>query len=171
MGQAYLPLAMSSYDSYSTPLVGRYSSAEMQKLFSLRTRYSTWRRLWLYLAESQKELGLPISDDAIMQMKAHVTVEDDEFEIIALEEKRRRHDVMACVHAYSQVAPAAAPILHWGATSCFVTDGADLIALRDGLDILLPKLARVIKQLRDFALEWKDQPCIPDLSDTLWDGH
>ena len=106
-----------------------------------------------------------------MQMKAHVTVEDNEFEVIALEEKRRRHDVMACVHAYSQVAPAAAPILHWGATSCYVTDGADLIALRDGLDLLLPKLARVIKQLRDFALEWKDQPCIPDLSDAFWDGH
>ncbi|KAI9815015.1 MAG: adenylosuccinase ade13 [Pycnora praestabilis] len=151
---------MASNDIYTTPLTGRYSSVEMQKLFSQRTRFTIWRRLWLYLAESQKELGLLITDEAIAQMQANLTVKDEEFSVIAEEEKKRRHDVMACVHAFSQVAPAAAPIIHWGATSCYVTDGAELIMMRDGLDILLPKLARVIKQLRDFAVEWKDHPCL-----------
>lgn len=88
----------------------------MLKLFSPRTRASTWRQLWVWLAEAGKELGLNISDEAIAQMQAHVTVTDADFEIAAIEEKRRRHDVMAHVHAYGQVAPAAAGIIHWGAT-------------------------------------------------------
>ncbi|KZF19654.1 adenylosuccinate lyase [Xylona heveae TC161] len=151
---------MASNDIYTTPLTGRYSSKEMQELFSLRTRYTNWRKLWLWLAESQKELGLEISDEAIEQMKAHLEVQDDEFPIISAEEKRRRHDVMACVHAYGQVAPAAAGIVHWGATSCYVTDGGDLMAMRDALNLLLPKLARVIHQLKQFAIAHRDLPCL-----------
>lgn len=87
-------------------------------------------------------------------------MQDSEFPVIAAEEKRRRHDVMACVHAYGQVAPAAAGVIHWGATSCYVTDNADLMFLRDGLDVLLPKLARVVSQLRNFAVEYCDLPCL-----------
>ncbi|KAJ5363561.1 Exocyst complex protein exo70 [Penicillium cataractarum] len=149
-----------SNDVYQTPLNSRYASTEMKYLFSPRMRFSTWRQLWIWLAESQKELGLPITDEAIEQMKAHATIQDDEFKVAAEEEKRRRHDVMAHVHAFGQVAPAAAGIIHWGATSCYCTDNADLILLRDGLDILIPKLAVVVDKLSQFAQQYKDLPCL-----------
>jgi adenylosuccinate lyase len=132
----------------------------MKYLFSPRNRFSTWRRLWVWLAESEKELGLDISDEAIAQMKAHQTIQDDEFPVAAEEEKKRRHDVMAHVHTFGLKAPAAAGIIHWGATSCYCTDNADLIFLRDGLDILLPKLATVIEKLSSFAKEYKSLPCL-----------
>lgn len=132
----------------------------MSQLFSARKRYSTWRQLWLWLAEAQQELDLDISDEAIYQMKAHLVLTDDEFQVAEAEEKKRRHDVMAHVHAFGQVAPAAAGIIHWGATSCYCTDNADLIFLRDGLDMLLPKLATVIYKLSEFAKEYKDLPCL-----------
>ncbi|KAL3484478.1 Cullin repeat-like-containing domain protein [Aspergillus germanicus] len=125
-----------------------------------KNRFSTWRQLWLWLAESEKELGLAITDEAIEQMRNHTTIKDEEFKVAAEEEKRRRHDVMAHVHAYGQVAPAAAGIIHWGATSCYCTDNADLIFLRDGLNILIPKLAVVIDKLSAFANQYKDLPCL-----------
>lgn len=150
----------SSYDTFSSPLSSRYASPEMLTLFSPRTRASTWRQLWIYLAQSQKELGLPIPDEAITQMEAAKVMSDEDFKVAAVEEKRRRHDVMAHVHAFGQRAPAAEKIIHWGATSCYVTDNADLIFLRDGLDILLPKLAKVISKLSQFALEQKATPCL-----------
>lgn len=106
------------------------------------------------------ELGLPISDEAIEQMKAHLIIQDEEFAVAAEEEKRRRHDVMAHVKAFGDVAPKASGMIHVGATSCFVTDNADLIFLRDGLDILIPKLATVIDKLANFAREYKDLPCL-----------
>jgi adenylosuccinate lyase len=150
-----------SNDTYQTPLNSRYASTEMKSLWSMRTRFSTWRRLWLYLAESQKELGLQnITDEALEQMRAHITIQDSEFVGIAEEERKRRHDVMAHVWGFGQVAPAAAGIIHWGATSCYCTDNADLIFLRDGLDILLPKLAGVVKKLSDFANEYKSLACL-----------
>lgn len=132
----------------------------MLQLFSPQTRSATWRKLWIWLAEGEKELGLDISDEAISQMKAHVTLTSDDFETAAVEEKKRRHDVMAHVHAFGKVAPEAAGIIHWGATSCYVTDNADLIFLRDGLDMLLPKLAKVIQKLSTFAQEYKNLPCL-----------
>lgn len=132
----------------------------MKTVFSARTRASTWRQLWVWLAEAEKELGLDISDEAITQMKANVVMTDKCFEVAAVEEKKRRHDVMAHVHAFGQVAPAAAGIIHWGATSCYCTDNADLIFLRDGLDLVLPKLATVIHKLSKFALEYKDLPTL-----------
>ncbi|KAF2740684.1 putative adenylosuccinate lyase Ade13 [Polyplosphaeria fusca] len=151
---------MSANDTYQDPLNSRYSSAEMKYLFSPRNRFSTWRQLWIWLAESEKELGLDISDEAIQQMKAHQVIQDDEFKVAAEEEKKRRHDVMAHVHTFGLQAPAAAGIIHWGATSCYCTDNADLIFLRDGLDILLPKLATVIEKLSSFAREHKSLPCL-----------
>ncbi|MCJ1396490.1 adenylosuccinase ade13 [Xylographa bjoerkii] len=133
----------------------------MKHLFSPRNRFSTWRKLWLWLAEAEMELGLDgISEEAIVQMREHVEIRDDEFAVAAEEEKRRRHDVMAHVHTFGLTAPKAAGIIHLGATSCYVTDNADLIFLRDGLDILLPKLATVIQKLADFALDNKDLPCL-----------
>jgi len=107
-------------DSYQTPLGERYASKQMKYIFSSRNRISTWRQLWVWLAESEQELGLDISPEALSQLRNHVVVEDHEFEIAAAEEKRRRHDVMAHVHTYGIAAPAAAGIIHWGATSWFV---------------------------------------------------
>ncbi|ODV92775.1 hypothetical protein CANCADRAFT_30826 [Tortispora caseinolytica NRRL Y-17796] len=151
---------MSSYDSYQTPLATRYASKEMSNLFSLKTRYSTWRKLWLNLAIAEQELGLNITDEAIEQLKAHVDITDEEIVAAEKQEAIVRHDVMSHVHVYGVSAPAAAGIIHLGATSCFVTDNADLIFLRQGYDILLPKLATVIERLSQFALQYKDMPVL-----------
>lgn len=145
---------------YQTPLASRYASPEMAALFSNNTRFGTWRQLWLWLAKAEKQLGLPISDEAIQQMEAHLELTEEDYKVAIEEEKRRRHDVMAHVHAYGQVAPAAAGIIHWGATSCYCTDNADLIFLKKGLDLVLPKLATVIHKLSKFALEYKDMPTL-----------
>lgn len=103
------------FDAYQTSLTGRYCSAEMSQLFSQRSRHSIWRKLWLFLAEAEKELGIEnISDEALSQMREHLTVTDDDFGVAKVEEKKRRHDVMAHVHAFGQVAPAAAGIIHYG---------------------------------------------------------
>jgi adenylosuccinate lyase len=150
----------SQYDTYQNPLGSRYASTEMLTLFSPRTRATTWRQLWIWLAEAQSELGLPIAPEAIQQMKDNLTVIDDDFPVIATEEKRRRHDVMAHVYTYGLRAPAAEKIIHWGATSCYVTDNADLIFLKDALGLLLPKIARCVKKLSDFAQQWKALPCL-----------
>lgn len=124
-------------------------------------RFSTWRQLWVWLAEAEKELGLAgISDYAVADMQAHVTIKDSEFALIEEEEKKRRHDVMAHVYGFGLAAPSAAGIIHLGATSCYVTDNADLIFLKTGLDLLLPKLATVIKKLSDFARIYRDQACL-----------
>ncbi|RYP51291.1 hypothetical protein DL769_010834 [Monosporascus sp. CRB-8-3] len=151
----------SPFDSYQTSLTTRYCSPAMSKLFSQRSRHSTWRKLWLGLAESEKELGIDfITTKALEQMKAHLEVTDEDFEVARVEEKRRRHDVMAHVHAFGVAAPAAAGIIHYGATSCFVTDNAELILMRDALDLLAKKLAKVISNLSSFALKWKAEPTL-----------
>ncbi|KAF3062423.1 Adenylosuccinate lyase [Daldinia childiae] len=145
---------MAGYDYYKTPLDSRYSSEEMKKLFSQRSRHSTWRQLWLWLAEAEKELGLEsITDEALEQMRSHLTVTDDDFNLAIEEERRRRHDVMGHVHAYGIVAPAAAGIIHAGATSCYVTDNTELILMRDAIDLILPKLAKVIRK-------WREEPTL-----------
>ncbi|KAM3079609.1 adenylosuccinase ade13 [Clarireedia jacksonii] len=151
---------MSNYDIYQTPLTSRYASNEMKTIFSSRNRASTWRSLWIDLAEAERELGLDISEEAIEQMKAHRIMTDKDFEVASEEEKRRRHDVMAHVHAFGLVAPKAAGIIHYGATSCYCTDNADLIFQRDALDLVIPKLAVIIHKLAQFALEYKDMPTL-----------
>lgn len=150
-----------SNDAYQTPLASRYASKEMAALFSLKTRYSTWRKLWYNLAVAEKELGLKaITDEAIEQLKAHIEITDEEIEAATKQEAIVRHDVMSHVHVYGETCPAAAGIIHLGATSCFVTDNADLIFLRDGLDILIPKLVNVIDRLSKFAMDYKDMPVL-----------
>ncbi|KAF1810646.1 Adenylosuccinate lyase [Eremomyces bilateralis CBS 781.70] len=151
----------SVYDSYQTTLTSRYCSPEMSKLFSQRSRHSTWRKLWLILAESEKELGIDtITSEALEQMRSHLEVTDEDFEVARVEEKRRRHDVMAHVHAFGEVAPAAAGIIHYGATSCYVTDNTELILMKDAMDLLLRKLAKVIWNISKFATQWKDLPTL-----------
>ncbi|OTB09613.1 hypothetical protein M426DRAFT_316161 [Hypoxylon sp. CI-4A] len=152
---------MVGYDYYKTPLDSRYASEEMKKLFSQRNRHGTWRQLWVWLAEAEKELGLEtITDEALEQMRSHLTVTDEDFKVAIEEERRRRHDVMGHVHAYGVVAPAAAGIIHAGATSCYVTDNAELILMRNALDLILPKLGKVISNLSNFAQQWRDEPTL-----------
>ncbi|MGH0159983.1 UNVERIFIED_CONTAM: hypothetical protein FKN15_038334 [Acipenser sinensis] len=122
---------------YRSPLVSRYASKEMAYNFSDRKKFTTWRKLWIYLAKAEKELGLPITEEQIQEMETNAELID--FQMAAEEEKRLRHDVMAHVHAFSHRCPKAAGIIHLGATSCYVGDNTDLIVLRDGFDILLPK--------------------------------
>lgn len=149
---------MSAHDRYSSPLAERYASQPMLELWSARQRFGLWRRLWLHLAEAQRELGLPFPDDAIEQMRAHV--DDIDFDAVAAYERRLRHDVMAHIHAYGDVAPAAKPFIHLGATSAFVTDNTDLILMRRGLVLLRAEAMRVLRSLSSFARRWRDEPTL-----------
>lgn len=147
-----------NHDVYDNPLIGRYASVEMSQLWSPQTKHSTWRRLWVALAEAEKELGLDISQAQVDELKAHV--DDIDFHAAAKHEKRLRHDVMAHVHTYGDLCPTAKPIIHLGATSCYVTDNTDLILMRRGLEMLRSKLVATIDQLASFAAEYRSLPCL-----------
>ncbi|KAI9363541.1 adenylosuccinate lyase [Pilaira anomala] len=150
---------MAVHDKYQSPLTSRYASKEMAYNFSDDKRFSTWRQLWTNLAIAEKQLGLnDITDEAIQQMKDNIFNID--YTIAAEEEKKRRHDVMAHVHTFGLVAPAAAPIIHLGATSCYVTDNGDLIIIKDAYDIIIKKLAKVIDILSKFAEEYRALPTL-----------
>lgn len=149
---------MTSHDRYSSPLAQRYASSAMLELWSPAMRHGLWRELWLALAEAEQELGVPIPDEAIAQMRAHLA--DIDFDVVAAYERRFRHDVMAHVHAFGDVAPAARGFIHYGATSAYVTDNADLILMRRGLDLLRGKLLRVLRALGAFAREWRSEPTL-----------
>ncbi|RNA62718.1 adenylosuccinate lyase [Chryseobacterium nematophagum] len=145
-------------NSYKNPLEERYSSEEMLFNFSHNNKFHTWRKLWIALAEIEKDLGLEITDEQIAELKANV--ENIDYDKAAEYEKKFRHDVMAHVHTYGDVAPSAKGIIHLGATSAFVGDNTDLIQIRDGLLILKKKLVNVIKNLADFAIQYKDLPTL-----------
>ncbi|XP_031633180.1 adenylosuccinate lyase [Contarinia nasturtii] len=149
---------ISEYEGYRSPLSTRYATKEMQFLFSDQFKFSTWRKLWIYLAQAEKELGLEITDAQIKQMQDNWNKID--FKAAAAEERKTRHDVMAHVHVFAEQCPLAAPIIHLGATSCYVGDNTDLIILRDGLDLILPQIARVIHCLSKFADDFKSQPTL-----------
>ncbi len=145
-------------DVYTSPLVERNASREMAELFGAQKKFGTWRRLWLELARAQKKLGLKITQAQINEMGRHL--DDIDFKKVAAYEKRFRHDVMAHIHAFGQVAPKAAPIIHLGATSCYVGDNADLIIMREGLQIIAGKLAAVINLLAKFAKKYRSLPTL-----------
>ncbi|MEX0793854.1 MAG: adenylosuccinate lyase [Pirellulaceae bacterium] len=147
-----------SHDQYENPLISRYCSREMSFLWSPQKKFSTWRRLWLALAEAEQELGLPISNEQLDQLKAHL--DDIDFEVAAKHEKIRRHDVMAHVETYGELCPQAKPIIHLGATSCYVTDNTDIILLRESLRLVRDNLVRVINQMADFAEQYRELPCL-----------
>ena len=146
------------HDTWTSPLAGRYASRAMLELWSARTRHGMWRRLWLALAEAEKELGVNIPNEAIDEMRDHL--DDIDFEQASAYERRFRHDVMAHVHTFGDAAPAAKPFIHLGATSAYVTDNADLILMRRGLEILSGRLSGVIRKLAAFAAEWKNEPTL-----------
>lgn len=145
-------------DKYESPLTGRYASEYMLELFSQRHRIVTWRRLWVSLARAEAALGLPVTQSQIASLEA--TVENIDFDIAAAREKEVRHDVMAHVYAYGKAAPEAAGIIHLGATSCYVTDNADLIIYRDALRYIRSELVSVIASLSEFAEKYKAVPTL-----------
>ena len=145
-------------DSYANPLISRYASAKMSRIFGSQKKFGTWRKLWLSLAESQKELGLAINDAQLTEMRANVDCID--FGKAAEYEKKLRHDVMAHVHTFADACPTAAPIIHLGATSCFVTDNTDLILFKEALQFVSQRLAQVIFRLAEFADEQKSLSCL-----------
>ncbi len=145
-------------DGYVSPLSTRYASREMQYLFSDNNKFRTWRRLWIALAEAERELGLHITEEQIDELKAHA--EDVNYDVAEARERVVRHDVMSHVYAYGQQCPQAEGIIHLGATSCYVGDNTDLIILRDASRLVLKKAAQVLRNLADFARRYKDLPCL-----------
>lgn len=143
---------------YDNPLIARYASAEMSRLWSPERKFRTWRRLWVALAEAQAELGLPISGEQLNELRA--AADNVDFAAAANYEKRLRHDVMAHVHAYGDACPAARGVIHWGATSCYVTDNTDLLLIRESLQLVAVRLARVIDRLSRFAQEHRALACL-----------
>jgi adenylosuccinate lyase len=143
---------------YSTPLNSRYASKEMSFIFSDDMKFTTWRKLWVALAECEKELGLNITDQQIDELKSHIN--DINYEEAAKREKEVRHDVMSHVYAYGLQCPNAAGIIHLGATSCYVGDNTDVIIMRDGLNLIKQKIVTVLDRLSKFAIQYKDMPTL-----------
>ena len=145
-------------NQYESPLASRYASKYMLELFSPDTRYRTWRRLWVSLAKAEMNLGLPITQQQVDELEAHI--EDIDYECVSKREKEVRHDVMAHVYAFGQAAPSAAGIIHLGATSCYVTDNADMVIYRDALEYIRGELIKVIANLAGFANQYKAMPTL-----------
>ena len=149
---------MTEHEAYTSPFVTRWAGRDMAENWGELRKVRTWRRLWIALAEAQKELGLDISDEQIMEMLEHR--DDVNFDVAAARERRIRHDVMAHVHAFGEQCPKARRIIHLGATSCFVTDNTDLILMRDGLRLLLAPVAEACRNLTEFARQNAALPCL-----------
>ena len=149
---------MADRTGYTSPLSTRYSSNEMQYVFSEEFKFRTWRRLWISLAKAEKQLGLDITDEQIAELEAHA--DDINFEVAEARERIVRHDVMSHVYAYGVQCPKAEPIIHLGATSCYVGDNTDVIILREASRLVLKKAARVIRNLAVFADKYKALPCL-----------
>ena len=145
-------------ERYVSPFSTRYASDEMQELFSQRHKFLSWRDMWIYLAESEKELGLNITDEQIEEMRANRDRLD--LDRAAEYEKETRHDVMAHIRAWGEICPHARGIIHLGATSCYVGDNTDILILRDAMTLVCSRLLAVIRVLRDFADKYKSVPCL-----------
>jgi adenylosuccinate lyase len=143
---------------YQNPLITRYASKEMSYVFSPDFKFSTWRKLWIALAESQQELGLPITDDQLNEMRAHVM--DIDYDLAKKKEKEFRHDVMAHIHTYGEACPSAKGIIHWGATSAYVGDNTDVIQIREATEEIEKKLVNLIERVSNFAMEYRSQPTL-----------
>ena len=149
---------MSNHDKYISPLSTRYASDEMQYIFSDNNKFRTWRKLWISLAKAEKACGLNITDEQIAQMEANK--DDVDYERAAEWERKVRHDVMAHIHTFGEQCPKAEPIIHLGATSCYVGDNTDVIILKQASEIVLKKAAAVMKNLAEFAEKYKSLPCL-----------
>ncbi len=147
-----------STDRYESPLSSRYASDEMQYIFSQDKKFSTWRRLWVALARAEMELGLPVTQEQVDELEAHIT--DIDYKRAAQWERKLRHDVMAHVHTYGELCPKAMPIIHLGATSCYVGDNTDVILMREGLELVRDKIVRVLACLAEFSDKYKALPTL-----------
>ena len=145
-------------DRYESPFSSRYASEYMLELFSADNRYMTWRKLWAALAEAEMKLGLPVTEERVSELKAHI--DDIDYETVKAREKEVRHDVMAHVYAYGKAAPKASGVIHLGATSCYVTDNADLIIYRDALKYVRKEVKSLMVNLSEFAVKYKDLPTL-----------
>ncbi|MEY4672322.1 MAG: adenylosuccinate lyase [Planctomycetota bacterium] len=145
-------------DRFDHPLTERYASREMARLFSPRTRHTTWRDLWIALAQAEKDLGFPVKQEQVDQLKQ--ARDQFDWDRVAALEKELRHDVMAHVHHYGELAPGAKAIIHLGATSCYVTDNGDLVVFREALRMVEQRLVAVLRALGEFARQWRAQPCL-----------
>ena len=143
---------------YESPLSSRYASDQMQYIFSPDKKFSTWRRLWVALARAEMELGLPVTAEQVEELAAHLT--DIDYDKAAQYEKKLRHDVMAHVHTYGEACPKAMPIIHLGATSCYVGDNTDVILMREGLCLIRDELVRVLDKLARFARQYRALPTL-----------
>lgn len=146
------------HNSYENPLALRYASKEMNAIWSPQFKFSTWRRLWIALAKSEKELGLPITEEQITELEQHI--DDIDFDRAAQFEKELRHDVMSHVHTYGELCPKAKPIIHLGATSCYVGDNTDLIQMKESLILIRSKIVHLLDLLSGFAKQYKDLPTL-----------
>lgn len=149
---------MSNTNSYESPFCTRYASEEMQYIFSADKKFTTWRRLWVALARAEMKLGLPVTQEQVDELEKNI--ENIDYETAAAREKEVRHDVMAHVYTYGKACPKAKGIIHLGATSCYVGDNTDVIIMRDALKVIRRKLINVIAQLSDFAMKYKNMPCL-----------
>ena len=149
---------MSDRSSYISPFSTRYSSKEMQFLFSNDHKFKTWRRLWISLAKAEQKLGLAITDEQIAELEAHK--DDINYDVAEAREKEVRHDVMSHVYAYGKQCPNAEAIIHLGATSCYVGDNTDVIILREASELVLKQCAQVLRNLAAFAEKYKAMPCL-----------
>lgn len=147
-------------DRYESPLSSRYASAEMQYIFSPDKKFSTWRRLWVALAQGEMELGLPVTQEQVDEMKQHCGPEDIDYDLATQKERELRHDVMAHIHTFGAQCPKAMPIIHLGATSCYVGDNTDVILMREALELVRSKLVRVLDKLAGFADKYKALPTL-----------
>ena len=147
-----------NHNTYASPLTDRYAGAEMSYIWSPQFKHSTWRRLWLELAKCEQKLGLEITDSQIRQMSEHL--DDIDFDRVAEKEKELRHDVMSHIHVFGECCPEAMPIIHLGATSCFVTDNTELIQMREGMKILRGKLLKLMAQMADFCEKNRELPTL-----------
>jgi len=145
-------------NAYESPLCSRYASREMQYIFSPDKKFSTWRRLWVALARAEMELGLPVTQEQIDEMEAHIT--DIDYDMAAQKERELRHDVMAHIHTFGAACPKAMPIIHLGATSCYVGDNTDIILMREALSLVRDKLVRVLGALSNYAVKYKSLPTL-----------
>ena len=148
----------SNKEKYISPFSTRYASEKMQYIFSEEFKFKTWRRLWIALAKAEKKLGLDIKDSQIAEMEKYK--DDINFEVAQAREKEVRHDVMSHVYAYAQQCPSAEPIIHLGATSCYVGDNTDVYIMKQAAQLIVKKAAQVVKNLSGFADEYKALPCL-----------
>ena len=144
--------------NYESPLSSRYASDQMQYIFSPDKKFSTWRRLWVALAQAEMELGLPVTQEQVSELEAHLT--DIDYDLAAKKERELLHDVMAHIHTYGALCPKAMPIIHLGATSCYVGDNTDIIIMREGLTLVENKLVRVLNSLAQFSDKYKSLPTL-----------